>query len=450
MAIDLSALFTALGHLYYPMKRAHTFVGSQLAVDVPAAVTGLGVTNADVGGPLISGLNTYESAVTSQLGTAIRTAATAYLTRIVNNDVTLPDRSSVQLALRELVRQMVVQSYKVSACTVTAAAAAVSGNTGNGAVVITTKRGDGLTQQNLLAEVGQLLCTGDAQAGTATAGSEPFTYSGDPAPTDVLGFAWPGASGASTGLAAVDAAATSPNLLTNGAFETFTVANTPDGWTIGVGTPGTDIFSEASVVYAGTKALKFLGVGSTRPTLRQTLTTLKPNRVYAVNCWVRSSGTLTTAANLKLRLVDGSNAVITDDQAAENGVTADLTTLTTGYVAKGGVLITPKVLPATVKLQLEASNGANLVTSEAVYVDSLAMAEVNPFLYPGGPGLAVFAGSVPFMTGDSFDVTMTNNRNGASYGATWQTVFDRWFGMRGLGLLLPTSGTTLLNDSLIA
>jgi hypothetical protein len=303
---------------------------------------------------------------------------------------------------------------------------------------------------SLFAEVGSLTCTGDAQAGTATAGSEPFQYRGDPAPASVDRETWPGASGATAGTTTVNAAVTAPNLLTNSTFDTFTVANTPDSWDLGAGTtPGTNVFSEASIVYAGSKSLKFLGTGATRPIIRQTLTTLRPNRVYAVNFWVRASGTLTTAANLKVRLVDGSNAVITDDQAAENGVTVDLTTLTTSYVAKSGVLITPKVLPAVVKVQLEASNGADLVTSEAVYADALAMAEVAPFLYPGGPGLAVFAGSVPFMSGDSWDVTTTNNQNGQTYGATWQRVFDRFFGMRGLGLLLPTAGTTLLNDSLI-
>jgi hypothetical protein len=147
--------------------------------------------------------------------------------------------------------------------------------------------------------------------------------------------------------------------------------------------------------------------------------------------------------------VDGSNTVLNDDQSAPNGVTVDLTTLTTGYVAHGGVLITPKVLPSTVKFQLEASNGADLVSAEAVYVDSLAMAETT-FLYAGGPALAMFAGSTPFITGDSFAVTTTNDQNSASYGATWQRVMDRWFGMRQLGLLLPTAGSHLIDDSLIA
>jgi hypothetical protein len=449
MAIALTTTFTALGHLAYALKRAHAYAGGSLGPDVTAAVAGLGVSNADIGGPLASGLDGWEAAVSSQLGNGLRAAAGTYLARVVNADVTLSDRNSIPLALAELVRQMVSQSYRVAACTVTATAAA-GGNTGNGNVVLTTKRGDGRTQDNLFAEVGALTCTGDAQAGTATAGGEPFQYRGDQAPADVMRWDWPGANGASAGTAAVSAAGTAPNLLTNSTFETFTVANTPDSWDLGAGTtPGTNVFSEASIVYAGSKSLKFLGNGSTRPIIRQTLTTLRPNRVYAVNAWVRASGTLTTAANLKIRLVDGSNAVIADDQSAENGATVDLTTLTTSYVAKSGVLITPKVLPAVVKLQLEASNGADLVTAEAVYVDTLSMAEVT-FLYPGGPALAVFAGAVPFMTGDSWDVTTTNNQNGQTYGGTWQRVMDRFFSMRSLGLLLPTAGTTLLNDSLIA
>lgn len=447
MAINLTNLFTALGHLYYPLKRQHAVVQGNLTTDVAAAVSGLGVTNADIGGPLASGLAGCQS--TSQLGSLIRTAAQKYLCRVVAADVALADPNSVPLALRELIRQMLSQSYKVSACTVTATPTAVSGIVGTGAVVATVLNPYGVTQDNQFAETGILTCTGDAQNGTATAGSEPFQYRGDFAPASDLGFDWPGYSGSSARVDTIDAGGSSPNLLTNSDFEDFAVANTPDSWTIGAGSVGVSIFSEATNFYAGSKALKFLGTGSVRPILRQTLTTLKPNRVYAVNVWLRASGTLTTAANLKIRLVDGSNAVITDDASGANGVTVDLTTLTTVYVAHGGVLITPKTLPAVVKLQIEASNGADLVTSEAVYVDSLAMAEAT-YLYAGGPGLGIFAGAVPFMTNDAFSIATANNQNSAVNGSTFQRVFDRLYGMRAQQLLLPTAGSTLLNDSLIA
>jgi hypothetical protein len=140
MAINLSTTFTALGHLAYALKRAHAYAGASLSADVTAAVAGLGVANADIGGPLAAGLDNWEAAVSSQLGSGLRTAAGAYLCRVVNADVTLSDRNSVPLALAELIRQMAVQSYKVSACTVTATAAAVSGNNGNGTVVLTLCR----------------------------------------------------------------------------------------------------------------------------------------------------------------------------------------------------------------------------------------------------------------------------------------------------------------------
>ncbi len=449
MAIALTTTFTALGHLYYPLKRLHAFVGGNLATDVTAAVTGLGVANADIGGPLATGLPSLQLGPASQLGSQTRNAARAYLCRIVNADVPLADVNNLNLALRELIRQMLAQSYKVSACTVTASASSVSGIVGTGAVVATVLNPYGLQQDNLFAETGILTCTGDAQNGTATANSEPFQYRGDQAPVSDLGYDWPGYSGANSGLTTISSASNQPNFLTNSNFETFTVSNTPDSWTIGAGGAGVSIFSEASIVYAGSKALKFLGTGSVRPIIRQTLTTLKPNRVYAVNFWIRSSGTLTTAANFKVRLVDGSNTVVVDDQGNANGVTIDLTTLTTGYVAHGGVLITPKTLPAVLKVQIEASNGVDLVNAEAIYLDQMAMAEAT-YLYSGGPGLGIFAGSVPFMTRDAFDVTMANNQNSAANGATWQRVFDRWFGMRAQQLLLPTAGSTLLNDSLIA
>jgi hypothetical protein len=48
------------------------------------------------------------------------------------------------------------------------------------------------------------------------------------------------------------------------------------------------------------------------------------------------------------------------------------------------------------------------------------------------------------MTGDSWEMTVVNNRAG-----DFQTWFDRVFQMAEKGFLLPSSGVTLLNDSLI-
>jgi len=437
--------------MYKPVLVAHTQAGGNLTTYVNNAIGYLNASTsyADIAGDLKNSLVGMQQAESSTIVGLARDGMTKVICRTVNADTPLADPNSLPLALAELIRQMVSQSYRVSPMTISASSSAASGNVGTGAIVLTTKRGDGLAQDNQFAETGVLTCTGDAQAGTATSGSEPFSFAGDYAPASIDGYDWPGFSGATASLTSTDAAASTPNLLTNGDFEDFTVANTPDSWTLSGGTAGTDFFSEASVIYAGLKALKITGNGSNGPVIRQTLTTLKPNRVYAVNCWATRSAALSAAGNLTIRLVDGSNATITDDQSAANGVTVANSALTGSYAPYNGVLITPKVLPSTVKIQLTSNDAADLDNTKSIYIDHFAMAEVAP-LYVGGPFCGVFSGATAWMTNDSYSITTANNHNAATYGATWQTVFDRLFSMRSLGLLLPTSGTTLLNDSLIA
>jgi hypothetical protein len=58
---------------------------------------------------------------------------------------------------------------------------------------------------------------------------------------------------------------------------------------------------------------------------------------------------------------------------------------------------------------------------------------------PGTPG-----------NGDGFILTATNNYGGASNLSTWQQLFERLFGMRALGLVLPSSGGPTIADSLIS
>ena len=142
-------------------------------------------------------------------------------------------------ALSELIRQMGIGSATVQACSV-AASTSVRTNAGNGVIVVSTKRGDGLVQEQLYPEVAPVLCTNDAQTGTATAGQEQFSYVGAVAEPDVWAWDYPIGSGVTTTLNAIDATtnATS-NVLTNSDFELFT-SNLPNQWTRVAGTAGTD------------------------------------------------------------------------------------------------------------------------------------------------------------------------------------------------------------------
>lgn len=454
MAINLTTLFSrigAIGHLLYLADTygGTTFEGALVADIIPA----FDVTSwSDVIGRLSALIEPAQEDAIRIIPTAQAIAVTV-LNKMVNDDVRQASEASVSLSLAEVIKQMTSQAKTVAKCTVSASAAAVSGNSGAGVVVISAQRGDALEQQNLFAETATLTCTGDSQSGVATAGTEPFAFAGDQAVTNVFDEAWPSGSGASLALAACDSqldAAT--NLLTNSDFETFSSANIPDRWSIITGTAGTDLASDATTFYRGSKGLKFIG-GATNTAIAQkfndatagTALNLKPYTQYAINLWVKAD-VVPAAGILRVSLVDGANAIINDAAAVANSFTVTLSGITTTFASKIGTFRTPRVLPSTMKLRLDLSTAMSVGSN--LFIDELAMAEMTP-LYQGGPQIAIFAGAVPFVVNDAFTLTMANNRNGASYGATFQTLFDRFFGTRQLGLILPYSASPSFADTLI-
>jgi hypothetical protein len=445
MAIDYANLFSTLGKLGKCHHDAQAFAAGTLLTDLTAAQVALGVhydALAALSQQIASG-----QAGAMQVAPALRQAAGAVLCAYVNADVPLPDPNSVPLALAELIRQMVADGESVPQCAVTATAAAASGNAGNGVCVLTALRGDGLRHANLFAEVGDLTCTGDAQSGGGTAGQEPFRYAGDPAASDPLGWDWPKGSGASANLQTVDSQQSNlGNLLTNSDFEAFTTANVPDNWVIATGAAGTDVFSEGSIVYRGSKALRLAG-GATLTALTQAF-----NATAGTPAVLRPQTSYGFAVRLKVDVVPAAGVLsvqLTNDaQGVANSVAVSLPGLSTSYAATTGVFRMPKVIPATgLKLQLKLTTA--LSAGSNLYADSLALAYLTP-LYAAGPAAAVFAGSTPFVAGDRFVLTMTNDRAGTTYATTWQSVFQRWFNMTQLNLVLPASGSPTRADSLLA
>lgn len=146
--------------------------------------------------------------------------------------------TSLTTALKELIRQMSATADDVDASTVGASVAAGAGNNGNGVVVYSTKRGDGLVNENILAEDIVLECSNDS-----TEGAESFNCRGETAASSTLGHDWPLGSGTNRSVTAVDAASTAANILVNGGFEDYTpdLANAPDDWEAPVATVGTTI-----------------------------------------------------------------------------------------------------------------------------------------------------------------------------------------------------------------
>lgn len=235
MTIGFSGLFTKLGKGIKVIESINTSRGTTIPADVAAFL-------AEYNGESLvlqtaaSGAETAQSSYDSGANSAVSSIQTALQTtviEVVHADTELPSKT-LQLALEELVRQMVAEAESVDAPTVSASASAITGN-GDGVLVVSAKREDGLACEYAFAELVKVTCTSASTPATAS-----FTAKGEVAEATKLAAAWPKGSGCNQSLTAVSAAAAS-SLLTNGDFEDFTYANQPDGWVISVGTIGTTL-----------------------------------------------------------------------------------------------------------------------------------------------------------------------------------------------------------------
>lgn len=366
---------------------------------------------------------------------------------------------SRQAAMNEFIRQMKLQSKTVKANTIGLSQAVLSGSVGSGVLVMTTRRGDGLVQENVVAEVPRVVCTADAYTGGATSGQETFALTGGPAVGGVWDYDWPGGSGANAtdnAVSADDEANTAGNYLTNGAFQAWTTDPDPElvNWVLDFGAWGTDVEQNTTAPFRADQsyAVQF-NPGATNPVLYQafgdtagTPTTLDGLASYQLNFWLRKlSGTI-SAGVLTVELTDDAGTVLNDAQGVPNSTTVTLSALTTSYVAYNVTFRPNATPPATMWLRFRISTD---LAGAAFLLADAALAAPSP-AYTGGFGWNVFSGATPFVGGDGWTVTATNDQGGASYLGTFQTGFNRLFNLTTMNLLLPSSGSPNIPNTLIS
>jgi len=231
---NFDGLFNLLGKAFHAQKTINTARGTTIPAELDDVVEALNLLTVDAeyslaGQPLQSLANSVRTAANSEMSSLANYAASLIITA-VNKDNPQPQRD-ISTALRELVRQMVANSQSVDASTVTAAVTPGGSNTGTGLIVASTKRGDGLVNENMIAEniAGLATSDGDAASITLRGASRVAPLSAD----------YPKGSGASASISAVSAA---NSLLANGDFEDEDdVANAPDDWIVSVGVIGTTV-----------------------------------------------------------------------------------------------------------------------------------------------------------------------------------------------------------------
>lgn len=364
-------------------------------------------------------------------------------------------QQNLEASLTELLRQMNAASATVRAQTVTATPTVFTGQ-GNGIIVGSVKTPlTGVFLENAFAENILFNCTADSYTGGTAVGNEQFTVTGTGNQADFLAFDWPMGSNGQLTLTAVNGAdsASGGNSLVNSDFADWT-DNIPDNFTLEVGTAGTNIVREASIVYTGTYSLALVGDGSTLTQLNQlfnddtgSTVSLTPLTQYAFNFFIRRDGSAPGAGILQIALVDENDNVVQDYAGTANSFTVDLTTLNTTFTSYTGVFRTPEEMPETISLRVKLTTV--LSAGRTVYLDLMGMTPMDQ-LYEGGPFFSIFSGSVPFLFGDYSYCPVTNSRGAGGTLNTWQSVFSILLGDPTFLLPSATAGSETILDSLLS
>lgn len=351
--------------------------------------------------------------------------------------------ATLSSALTEIIRQMKVGGYYVTAPTVGSTVTPWGSNIGDSNLVVTTTNQYGDQINTIFPEDIRFTCTSDAASG-ATQYREVFTITGEPTKA-VSAWDWPGGSGATGSLTLTDADQT--GLIANGGFDSWADSGSmAPSWTVVTGTAGTNITRTTSSK-RGNYALRLTSDGSTLLKFKQQLSTslVKPNTVYIFSYWAKidtSDGT----GILRTRLVDGSGTVISNDASTANSYTRELDgQIGTSYTFNSTAFQTPRQLPST-GVFLEIGFSTSPANTRTVDIDLVGLV-AGQQLYAGGPFVAAFSGATANAAGDYSTLALTNDAANAS----WVRAGQRWMQMPSLGptYYFPTSGSTLLNNSLL-
>ncbi len=333
--------------------------------------------------------------------------------------------------LKKLIEFYALNSKSVNASVVTLGSVSAGGaNLGNG-TVLTTKILDGYTSPGRLgsvfypshprykgvnselcvptSETITVRCVADSFADGLSEGSERFTVSGRPSKQqhsiDTEG------SGELDPVICAHAA----TILTGLDFESFS-SNTPTGWTVSAGTPGTHILQESVEIYHGSSSLEFVGVTAfAGPNIYQSVTTaqVKANKAYCLTARVKADASV-LAGTLTIQFEGtGYSAGSTEKIEIAFG---DLPTSWTLY---SFFVNMPAVIPSDFKLVIKWTGTPT--NAKHLYIDDLSFSEVN---YRAGFGLVVPRGSSPWARNDyaTFAVSATEG--------VVQRFFRRAFGVQ--------------------
>lgn len=267
-------------------------------------------------------------------------------------------------------------------------------------------RYNGVNSQVALNETMTLVCTQDSYSDGRTAGQESFQWTGGVPLNNIwsAGNATLSDYSEGSGIGPVIQTLNASSIVLNRDFETFTVSNTPDNWTL-TGTAGTHILRESSNVFRGTYSVKFLGNGSQATiglTQAMTVANLKPRQRYCLSFWYKASAVDTASQDLTVKFTGTGYTA----SASEKVVIAG-NAYATGWTEQHFFINLPANLPNDFTLSIMNNGTPN--SGKAIYIDSLSFGPVSWF---GGQSAVVIAGQTNFVRGDRIQWVNTNDGQG--------------------------------------
>lgn len=339
--------------------------------------------------------------------------------------------------------QMIADGDSIQRATLTSSVTADAGNLGDTELFVSTTNVFGDPIDTVYAETMTATCTA---AGTGFTGS--VTVIGEPlVPT--YSYEWPGGSGTAAGLSITDPA--EDGIVSNAALSEFTVANTPDDWTIINGSAGSTVFKSITAGVRGDDCVYLESDGSQATKLGQSVS-LSTNTVYAVTFQAKMNSN-SASGNLVVQLYDPDAGSVIDNDAGDS--------LQATYTINGGAgnvgtsydlftvyFSTPRQLPDTVELRI--GYGTAGVSTRQLFLCNVQVILATPLYGPAGTGTAgPYAVAVANTTASAVDDTWTlafTNDLGAD---SFAMLLERVHGLRSLGLYLPSDNAPTISDNLI-
>jgi len=409
-----AGLFDVLGKVFHAMQVIADASGTTVRDEIQDIVTQHENVADDLDlNAIIAGVSSIADDHDSSAGTSmasLQQVARDYLVEVVHDDNPLSSKTYTT-ALSELRTQMLANSESFDASAVTATVATVGSMAGNGVLVATVTRGDGLLQQTAYAETCTVELTIDGSVG--------FTVTGEATTVSELDLSWPAGSGVTNTLTAI---APAGSLITAGNFDTLSSldSNVPAGWIASVAQPGTT-------------------VKMTTPEQQTVAITGDPSGGYSLLHYVDAAGKTQTTEQIaynataatvqsRLRVLAGlASVTVTETGTSPNvthtvtflGTGGDVAMLTSSNHLTGGVSPTlthaesvagtPQVYAGSYALLFDSDGSELTQLDHAVAVDSETAYALNVFLTVAATAVS---GVLQFSLVDGISGTVINDSQG--------------------------------------